>query len=341
MYHDICYPMQGDMQNLYLSSPYSEWGNMNWPDQYGPIDMDLTPLNQNTMSLAGTLPPPRSPQPHGRAENHESDNRLLAYPKSTIRDLANLNVALYESGVKLPCMPEAGVRSAHRPSNGQNRSKKVSQFAIDEILNLTTEFIDIMKALSMEYDMSGALSPNSQTPPNAEAVRSLVAYTQELSNADRRASTGQFRGFSHVDEATMLIVMSCHCRLIDTYVCIFKMMQDCIAFSKTPKIEENTVIILPRLQFGTYASPPLQVDAHTSPPASITWMYMLVITMLSSPLCDQVAEVMRWEDGGQARGGGVSRDPLLSSQGAMWEAMAAKTGQLSRTIGDTKRLLQR
>lgn len=189
--------------------------------------------------------------------------------------------------------------------------------------------------------MIGALSPSSQAPPSAQGVRSLVAYTQESSNADRRANRTKSRGFSHVDEATMLMVMSCHCRLIDTYVSIFRMMQDCIAFSKTPRIEENTVVIFPRLQFGTYASPPLQVDAHSSPPPSLTWMYMSVITMLSSPLCDQVAEVMRWEDGAWPQGGGVSRSPGLSSQETIWEVMAAKTNQLVQTISDTKRQLQR
>ena len=70
-------------------------------------------------------------------------------------------------------------------------------------------------------------------------------------------------------------------------------------------------------------------------------MYMLIITIFSTKLCEQLAEAMQMgqeKDGkGEERGNGAAAS---DSRRGMWNTMNVGTDRLSREIDVTRRLLQ-
>lgn len=328
MHPNLCYPMQGDSDTM---EDICDWRNVNPLDHDGSADFDLTPINENVMSHGSNLPSP------GISDSYmDTNDPLEPPPTSSVRKLASLNVALYECAAKLPSMAAAGVTSAGIAGNGVRGSRKARRLAIDELFRLTTEFIDILQCLSLvEGEASATLSSMDPKQPGGQSAVSLVTYEQNLSHPRQPVTrTGMgppSRSFSHVDEATMFMVVSCHCRLTEIYVSIFQMMQTCIEHSLAPWMGKDWVIILPQLQVGSLASPPLHVDVNTPLSSATSSMYMLLITMLSSQLWEQLADVMR------AGTASMSRCAL----DAMWDPVTDRTDYLSQTIDATKNLLQR
>jgi hypothetical protein len=345
MHPDLCYPMQGDsanMQDMYLTGIFCESRNVNPLDHDGSVDLDLTSINENIMSHASSLLSPDISDSYIRIEDHNTNDRLGTSPTSAARKLASLNVALYECATKLPSMAEAGVSSAGIAGNGVRGSPKATLFTMDELFRLTTEFIDVMRCLSLvECETSATLSSMDPKQPGAQSALSLVAYSQQFSHAGQpvtRTNMGPpSRSFSHVDEATMFMVVSYHCRLTEIYVSIFQMMQGCIEYSLVPQMGKDWAIILPQLQVGSLAFPPVHVDVNTPLSSATASMYMLMITMLSSQLWEQLADVMR-------AGGDVLTDSALASRCAladtMWDTVTDRTNRLSQTIDAAKHLLQ-
>lgn len=313
---------------------------MNSLDAYGSLDLDLVPIN-NSMSRVSHLRLSDSHSPT-RLETPSNDGYGSSSP---VRDLANLNVAVHECATNLPSMPEAGLYPKP-PIIDKQSTRKVALFAIDELFRLTSEFVDALKRLaSVESDTGAAFASSSVETTRTQPSLPLLTHTQPSPAGQPVARTGSSLHsgpFSHVDEATMLLVMSCHCRLIDTHTSVFRMMQACIEYSIRPQMDKEAVIVLPRLQIGSHTAPAVQVDASTAVSPATSSMYMLMMTMFSTKLCEQMAEVMRT---GQGKGGereeGLPESALLEPQQAMWDTMKGQTDRLSRDIDVTRRMLQR
>lgn len=326
---------------------------MSWPDvscQSRNLDplypgrsttSDLPLVNENFMSGTSSLPPPSMSDYHSSIEDHQNNDRLRTFPTSSFQKLAIVNVALYECAAKLPSMAKAGTSSADTGNNGQRSSRKATSFAIDELFRLTTEFIDVMKCL-VERETSATSSSIDMTQPGARPSLSPIAYNQPLSYAGRPITPTSMAlpstSISHVDEATMFMVMSCHCCLTEIYLSMFEMMQACIEHSLAPQMDKDWAIVLPQLQIGSLASPPVHVDINVPLSSTMASMYMLMITMLSSKLWMEVADIMR--AGGDVQTG-FTPSPRCILTDTMWNAVTDKTDRLSQTIDDTKRLLRR
>lgn len=339
---DLCYPTHSDssgLVNCYWSSP-SLHSQMNLLETYAPLNQDLVPINNNMSSAS-----PPGLTPPGSLSTFKSTSSSSNYIPSPVRSLANLNVALHECAEKLPTMPQVGVYPQNLPylSPGEKQSaQKVASFAIDELFRLTSEFVDTLQRLSRhESDTDDTISPNTHAP-RPQTVHSLLMYSPSGQGVLKTCTSLLPTPFSRVDEATMLLIMSCHCRLIDTLVSLFRMMQACVEHSITPQLDKEVVIILPRLEIGSHQVPELQVDAKSMLSPSTSSMYMLMVTMLSTKLCEQITEII--ETGrGKEIGANEERqeNSFLSSRQAMWEGMKDKTEVLARDIDTTRRLLQR
>lgn len=253
MHPDFCYPIQDDsanMQDMYWPGPFCDSRNVNLLDHDGSTDLHVTPIDKRIMSHASSLPSPGISDSYIRIEDHDTNDRLGSSPTSAIRKLANLNVALYECATRLPSMAEAGVSSAGIAGDGVRGSRKARLFALDDLFRLTTEFIDVLKCLSpLQCETSATLSSMDPKQPGAQSALSLVAYSQQFSHpglpGTRTGMEPPFSSFSHVDEATMFMVVSCHCHLMEIYISIFQMMQACIEYSLAPQIGKDWAIILP------------------------------------------------------------------------------------------------
>lgn len=184
---------------------------------------------------------------------------------------------------------------------------------------------------------------------------SLPSTTGDTSSA----SEPHLTSILHLDEATVFMILSCYCRLTDIYMSIFQSMQVCMNNPTITITGQEYVVLLPRLQIGTYASPPIHLDSNTAAPSSAISMYMLIITMLFSQLYDQLAAVTT---------SGVSSNDLgreekrpspqrAKSRGAValperpsltrssftdrvQHAVTSRTDRLSQTTDTTRQMLQ-
>lgn len=316
LHPDFYCPMPGDLGNMhsFWPGPFYEAGNTKSLDQYGPLDVgqiDQTALNMGLINqdhCRDAFPSPEMPNDHSRVEN----DHFITSSTCPIRNLANLNVSLYDCAANLPShsMPETG-------------GSKGKLFAIDELLRLTSDFIDAIKHLSHKSSSIEVLS---------------TAHSQHLSPTDTGviATATPNRTFSHIDEGTLLLLMSCYSRLTEIYVAIFHMMQACIEHSAAPQREKDWAIILPRLQVASHVTPPLQVDGNMSLSKATSSMYMVMITMLSSELCDQVADMMQAGDGDIRAGFTEIQSP---SRCLFETTVTDRTDRLRSTIDATKQLL--
>jgi hypothetical protein len=332
----FCCPSQGislDMDDMDWFGFLSQ-SNMNTLGHNSSIDLDLTPINGNITSYASGFPLAGTSDLYRPIRDCDISGGLETFPASAVQQLAILNIAIYECAKKLPSIEKPGANEA--PG-----SRKATLFAIDELFRLTTNFTNILKSLSVQdCEMSTPSSSIDPEPPEDQSQMSLVSYSQQVSDAGqpRGPSRPPHQPFSDVDEGTMLMVVSCHCRLAEIYLSLFQMMQACIEYSLAPRLGNDWTVILPQLQVGSLAAPSVKVDINTPLSSAKSSMYMLMITMFSSQLWEQLVDVMKSRGSAQTDSAAASRSTLADT---VWESMTDKTEELSRTIDATKHMLQR
>lgn len=136
------------------------------------------------------------------------------------------------------------------------------------------------------------------------------------------------------NEATALMVGSCHSRLAETYGTIFSLIQRCIQHSLPPVCLDWTVV-LPQVQLGSLTSNAMRVDAQTQLSPGKTTMYMLMITVFSSQLWTQLIEVVRGQHPMPVVASGAT-----SLAHTVWTEMVDRVDGLLQTIERTQSLLR-
>jgi hypothetical protein len=343
---DICSPIHDSVgsQDMYWPSIFGESMCTNPLDSGGSTNLHLTTLHENDVNDPSSTFSSDVPDHHLRIEGGNTHDHFGKSPASAVHQLAALNVALYEYSAKLPSMVAAGMKSADTTDSDRRDARKAKLFAFDGLFRLTAEFIDVMRCLfPTECKSSDSLS---SIDPEELGVRlsasSLVSYGQQISHSDQPYTRTKLeqpsRSFSLVDEATMFMVVSCHCRLAEIYMLIFQMMQACVEHSLVPRMEKNWVIVLPQLQMGSHVAPPVHVDVNTPLSSATSSIYMLMITVLSSQLWEQVAKIMGAEVDASSRYASASRGSMAD---IMWNTMTDRTVGITQNINNTQQLLQR
>ena len=342
-HQEPCYPMQSesiDIQEMYWPEFASDSTNAIPLNQDGTTS--LTSFREDFMDHANSLPSPRISDICTTLDDLGTNDRLQPSPPSAIRNLASLNIALCECAENLPCPSTADLCSAGMADNGECDSRKTRLFAIDELFRITTCFIDVVQCLSLvENETSASSFATSSKQPAAQSLLSLDASSQGSLQGGLKipeANIGpQSRSLLHLDSATKFMVASCHCRLTEIYISLFRMMQACIEHVLAPRMDKDWAVVLPQLQVGSVASPSVHVDIDTPLPSGTSSMYMLMVTMLSSRLCGQLADAMRV-------GNDVPTSPILGSRyvlaDTVWDTVRDGTDRLLRIIEATKHLLR-
>ena len=296
----------------------------------------------NAMSPAGNRPSPDNSVPYICINNHDENDRFGTSSTSAGLELVRLNVALCECSARLPSLAKSGMGPTDVADDGSYESGKAKLLVIDEVFRLTTDFMSVIRCpLFAECEAHATWSSMDPKHIGTESAASQVADREQFSRAGQSATeTGigsLCKYFSHSDEATLFTVVACHCRLTEIYISIFQMMQACLQFKLVPQPDENWAVVLPQLQIGSLASPPVHVDINTALSPASASMYMLIITTLSSQLWEQLADTMRTARGASMGLVSVSECALANT---MWNTVADRTDQVRQTIDTTKHLLQ-
>lgn len=160
-----------------------------------------------------------------------SNYSSTSYP-STVQQIATLNIALHTCASKLPIMastttspPAMQSPTATTHSTGTPQSRL---FAIAELLDLTSQFISITRSLCTYPSPSQSISDPILSANHAQPLN-LNGKT---------------------DEATLLMLLSCHHRIAEIYEKVFTMMQYCINFSLPPNHDTGWAVEVPKIEVG-------------------------------------------------------------------------------------------
>lgn len=214
--------------------------------------------------------------------------------------------------------------------------RQTTVFVLDELFRLTGELVELTKSVSNE-EFQGQETSVSAGP------HEVVAPFQRLSDVEITIPSTPLSQSSQpsrpIDEATLLMVFSCHTRVTEMYAAIFEKTHVCIERQLPPRTDSNWAVILPRLQMGSIATPPRRVDAR-APLASKAdaSLYILMFAMLSGQLWEQVADAMRGLRENVKRMGDVEGGLVTART---WDAVMGRIEGMVSTIEETKRLLQR
>jgi len=173
---------------------------------------------------------------------------------SSIRQLADLNVQLYEHAKTLPPLDIsfADLPLLTSPSEGR-------LFAIDDTFKMTQSLINLVQQLYSPSPSSSSSSPSF----SSDSMR------------DSSKDTGP-------DQGTALLILSCANRVFDIYDNILHHMRSCITNCTAPVYADGKLIVLPPLRIGNF-----------SPPKTTTvTMHMLMVVVMASGLFDQLQEAL-------------------------------------------------
>lgn len=264
---------------------------------------------------------------------------------SLARSLAELNVKICECAARLPFEKnKLGASSEGVAGHPVPEAQKPIRFVFDELFSLTSEFNSIIESLCTPgYHGNSTVSSMSLELPDLMKYQECTSHSQPSSQAYHQPVPGFPVAPLLVDEATMYMVTSCHCRLTGIYTSIFEGIEACIKHSIRPQTSSSWAIVLPQLQVSSLALPLVQVDDKTPPTSATSTMYIMMVTMLSSQLWEKMAGIIR--SGGRylnMDNGTETSAPGIFSSGAAgpaWNLVMDKTTKLTESIASVQGLL--
>ena len=248
-------------------------------------------------------------EPISNDRNEGYQNNDTEYAQA-VRELGVLNAALFKHASKLPSYtlaqaPETPESTPHSTGfTALKPSHATMVYIIEEMFTLTKRFIEVMKNL-----VSGASRASNVYPgrlwTDGQLFEHNMLQPQELPSPymteTQVSSTGHTKPlFISLEDATVLLILSCYCRVVDVHISVFEKIQACLQSRTKWALDENSSVELPRLQIGSYSStamnadvePTTAVDKTSFVPFSTASMYMMMIAMLSEDLHSQLREVM-------------------------------------------------
>lgn len=282
-------------------------------------------------------------------------------PSSLARTLAELNVKIYECAARFPSEKHnSSARSKGFIGHPGPEAQKPIQFVFDELFSVTSAFTNILESLCTPgHGINTSSSVSSSTSlglPDWMTYRDYSpSYSQEPSHADHHHSAPMppalappsSCSLANVDEATMYMLTSCHCRLTEVYASVFEQIQACVKHSAIPQTDYRWTVVLPRLQVSSLALPPVQLDekSRIDSRATLT-MYIMMVTMLSSQLWEKMADVMRSagrhvlvDSEGTETPASAPASGISSAAGPAWRSAMEKTRKLTEDIASVQGLM--
>lgn len=272
---------------------------------------------------------------HIRSQDHNENRRNNSglNSVSNVRKLTLLNLALHDCAEQLPLSPS----TTQIPGKNDNGDRD-TMLALDTLLNLTSEFIEILKGSRFAEQCRNSRQNSPLFPAEFERAvddpsSNSFACSHESQWSGTQASTIPLCGPKGWDEETMSIATSCHSYLVEIYASVFRMIQDCIKYALVPKLGKNWTVFLPSLKVGSFSSPLVRVDSNTPVSPGTSSTYILMLTMFSWQFWRQIEDIIR----------GVVENPSVvvskntdSAADTMWITMKDRTSYLLQTISIVK-----
>ena len=271
-------------------------------------------------------------------ENHISTNHPRS-EKHLIRQLLQLSIGLYDHIGTIPPQSihdnEPQPFAASATIQEGDTTARFTGYSLDETFKLTQDLIDIYPVF-IDTFLKGR-SSRSETPscynvdtraPNSHA--STPQDDHEDTNMPLHAKVIAPHPGVRQDHASILLLLSCHVRVIDIYDELFKHMALCMSDREFNNIEMEKLEIscqVPNIKIGTY----------TPPPSASIPMQMMLLVHLAAQLSDDAAELAAHLRGPSDEYEKVKDNP---NNGAIDEAMILSLATAEKVKGRASNMSQ-
>ena len=195
--------------------------------------------------------------------------------KECVRQLSDLSLRLYEHSNTIPpqCVHDPIPENESYMEVMKARTKDYSSYRVDDTFQLTQELVDVYPSFMNIFTprKTPQASQPSSRPTNVEPEigTSKGPIASSLSNP------------LALDHSSILLLLSCHLRLIEIYDELLKHMKFCIDMRGAACMNEEASFTAPRLRIGDYYPP----DTAAVP------MMMLLLLHFAKSLRDYAVEL--------------------------------------------------
>lgn len=242
--------------------------------QYGRPISPLPDMNPTRSTLAVALHTPQLQLWGGDVRKHQQS------VSQCIRQLSDLSHCLYEHSTTIP------PTSIYDPvPDGQSyvdvmnaRAQDYANYKVDDTFQLTQELVDI-------YPSFINIFMRRKIPKAFHSCHASAAFDSDNSDSRSGEPSGPISPSLSdplaLDHSSILLIISCHLRLIEIYGELFKHMKVCIEQKGVVCTTQQASFTAPTLRIGDYVPP-----ATTSVP-----MQMLLLLHFATSLCDNAVEL--------------------------------------------------
>ncbi|KAN0095474.1 hypothetical protein V8E51_016185 [Hyaloscypha variabilis] len=295
---------------------------------------------RSTSDLADNLGPHPSPfDALGFSTTNGHLNFELLEPQSEsdcIRKLSQLSTDLFEHSHTIPPMSIYNPPPANAGEHGVPQGiQDYSKYNISETLRLTQALIDMYPAfLNAFLPHPTSQSSNASSTWSFESMSNTHFETAQHSPAS--STTPSQKNSAHkLDHASILLILSCHLRLINIYEALFHHMRMCVDHRGVMKTPQQATLQVPVMKIGDFAPPP----------SAAIPMQMLLVVQFASRLfnyaADLAAEIREPESGTPQSdsSSGSSNDDTLALTRAAAENVKARASNMSQELGAMRNMM--
>ncbi|KAK0121739.1 hypothetical protein ONS95_010025 [Cadophora gregata] len=196
--------------------------------------------------------------------------------RSFVRKLSQLNVDLSDHKATLPPLsihddlaPDLDVACSQ--SDG---------YVLEDTFRLTQSLIEIYPGF-LHVFVNPTPSTQSTTPDSNCSSNDISENNRRSSSSGTASSTTSSNAKQPLDHASILLLISCHLRVVEIYDTLFKHMDVCVSQRGMAKNARQAAISAPTLSIGSY----------TPPPSSAVPMQMLLLVQFASQLCSYAIDL--------------------------------------------------
>jgi len=204
--------------------------------------------------------------------------------------------------------------SIHDPGP-TDATKDYSSYSVDELFQLTQSVIDVYPCFLNTFfgsQSSQASSPDSMTESSGGSTGTNASTPQnQRSNDEPAQESSRISRKAPPDHSSILLMLSCHLRLIGIYQHLFKHMKVCA--------EQKGIAHTPGQIQATFSVPQLRVGSYRPPPSSAIPMQMLLFVHFASQLSSYAADLATEVQGQDI---GESFSMRIDDQGTLSRAAA-------------------
>ena len=230
---NLLYPATQDASDILFDAPTSEL-----PQSRSPHELTKSPYaigqqlhekgdahGANTVNGTSSVESPNKPA------------GIALAALSIVQELSDLNVKLYEHASTIPKPPEITTEPL---------SWKGKDFAMDKTFDLSQRMIKLLNRIYPTYQESFGNQSLKRKLSSVDSPTRQDGGSPPGSKRDRATPC--------LDQGSMLLLLSCYLRLIDTYDSIFGNMQACL--DRSSRMLPEDYVSLPSVKIGSFSFPP-------------------------------------------------------------------------------------